>query len=216
MRFTLHPTNDGSLTVFDRDAGECFKSRHAARTEVEHVFYAPGILAHPAYGEAKPFRVLELGLGLGTNFLHCLKRGFQGEYVSVERDLCGLRFFLDHEPQEELESFVKYGKLERSGFHARLMEESFSTALDSLAQQGYRAHAIFFDPFSPKANPECWTPEFFRQAAGLLTPGGRLVTYSVCRQAKDSALAAGLLVEKHKLPANLKKRSALLATRPFP
>jgi tRNA U34 5-methylaminomethyl-2-thiouridine-forming methyltransferase MnmC len=82
-----------------------------------------------------------------------------------------------------------------------------------LEKAGVKAHAILFDPFSPKANPEAWTSEVFRLAAALLAPGGRLVTYSVSRTAKDAAASAGLIVEKHPLPAELNKRSALLATK---
>jgi tRNA U34 5-methylaminomethyl-2-thiouridine-forming methyltransferase MnmC len=217
MRFDLHPTSDGSLTVFDRDAGECFKSRHAARTEAEHVFFGPGVRENPHYGKALPFRVLELGLGLGTNFQHCREQGFEGEFVTIERDLAGLRFYLEHaKPDSELALLAETGKMEQGSFSARLLESDFESALPLLGFEGFRAHAIFFDPFSPKANPGCWTPAFFRLAAHLLVPGGRLVTYSVSRIAKDSAEAAGLIVEKRKLPAELKKRSALLALKPNP
>lgn len=216
MRFSLHTTSDGSLTVLDNEAGECFKSRHAARTEAEHVFYRPGVVENPWYGKARPFRLLELGLGLGTNFLHCRSRGFEGEYVSVERDLAGLRYFLAQEPDAELSAFAEERKLEKDGFNARLIEADFADALPALAAEGFRAHVIFFDPFSPKANPDCWTPDFFRLTASLLAPGGRLVTYSVSRGAKDSATAAGLEISKHKLPDSLKKRSALLALKPNP
>ncbi|MFK5284170.1 MnmC family methyltransferase, partial [Lacticaseibacillus paracasei] len=75
----------------------------------------------------------------------------------------------------------------------------FTEKMAELAKEGFLAHAILFDPFSPKSNPEAWTTGMFQQAASLLVPGGRLVTYSVCRTAKDAAQAAGLIVEKHKL-----------------
>jgi len=214
MRFELHSTNDGSLTVLDHEVGECFKSRHAARTEAEYVFYTPGVLENPLYGVAEPFRILELGFGLGTNFLHCQQRGFRGEFTTIERDLSGIRFYLAQEPQAELAAFAAQKSFAQGHFSARLLEEDFLTALPALGANGYRAHAIFFDPFSPKANPACWTPDFFRLAASLLVPGGRLVTYSVSRGAKDGAASSGLLVEKRKLPGSLKKRSALLALKP--
>jgi tRNA U34 5-methylaminomethyl-2-thiouridine-forming methyltransferase MnmC len=92
----------------------------------------------------------------------------------------------------------------------------FFAALEQLGREGFLAHAILFDPFSPKANPEAWGAELFRRSAALLAPGGRLVTYSVSRAAKDGARAAGLEVEKRNLPPELQKRSALLATKPFP
>jgi queuine tRNA-ribosyltransferase len=214
MRFALHPTEDGSLTVFDREAGECFKSRHAARTEAEYVFYLPGVLENPWYGKAEPFRLLELGFGLGTNFLHCQHRGFRGELVSIERDLSGLRFFLEREKHADLEALASGGSVNKNGLRARIERGDFAAVLPELRSQGFEAHCIFFDPFSPRANPGCWEPAFFRLAASLLAPGGRLVTYSVSRSAKDGAAQAGLVVEKRDLPPALKKRSAMVAIKP--
>lgn len=216
-RFTLHPTDDGSLTVFDREAGECFKSRHAARSEAEHVFYGPAVLESPLYGKVDEFRVLELGFGLGTNFLHFRERGFSGEFVSIERDLAGARFFLGHEGAgEPLRELVREKHWAAGEMRAALFEEDFFTALPRLRAEGFVAHAVLFDPFSPKANPACWAAELFALAAGVLAPGGRLVTYSVSRAAKDGAAGAGLLVEKRSLPTSLKKRAALVARKPFP
>lgn len=212
MRFELRTTPDGSLTVFDADAGECFKSRHAARSEAEAVFYAPAVLEHPRYG-ADDFETLELGFGLGTNFLHFLARGYRGGFRSVERDLGGASFFLEHAPEPALAEILRTNVFAQGPMRAELLPGDFFAVLPRLAAQGYRADAVLFDPFSPKANPEAWTAELFRLTAAVMRPGARLVTYSVSRAAKDAALAAGLSVEKRDLPENLHKRSALLAIR---
>ncbi|HEY8278048.1 MAG TPA: MnmC family methyltransferase [Bdellovibrionota bacterium] len=214
MRFELRTTADGSLTVFDHEAGECFKSRHAARSEAEHVFYRPAVVDNQWLGKAAPFRVVELGFGLGTNFLHFSESGFQGEFVSIERDLSGVEFFLDKEKNETLETLVQERILKTGNLTARILKDDFKNALERLARENFLAHAVLFDPFSPKANPEAWTAELFRLAAAVLAPGGRLVTYSVSRAAKDAALGAGLAVEKHDLPPSLQKRSALVAIKP--
>ncbi|MGZ3671687.1 MAG: MnmC family methyltransferase [Bdellovibrionota bacterium] len=212
MRFELRTTEDGSLTVFDHEAGECFKSRHAARLESEHVFYSPAVLESPFYGQAE-FEVLELGFGLGTNFQHFLARGFQGTFCSIERDLAGVEFLLAQQPHAPLETLVRTGALKQGGMQARLLRGDFFAELRTLITGGYRAHAVLFDPFSPAANPQAWTTELFSLAFKTLHPGGRLVTYSVSRAAKDSAVAAGFQVEKRDLPPELRKRSALLAIR---
>ena len=211
MRFELRPTSDGSLTVYDAEAGECFKSRHAARLEAEEVFYRPGVAENPWFSRARPFRVLELGFGLGTNFLHLLGKDEALEFTSIERDLAGPRFFLEHEPQPELAMLLRDLSFTRGNFSARLELGDFFEVMPRLTGT---YHAIYFDPFSPKANPEAWTKELFALAAQLLAPEGRLVTYSVSRLAKDAAAAAGLQVEKRDLPPQLQKRSALLATKP--
>lgn len=211
MRFELRTTSDGSLTVFDAEAGECFKSRHAARLEVEEVFVRPGI-RESALAGASPFRVLELGFGLGTNFLALEESGLPLEFVSVERDLMGARFFQQHAPHPALAALLASKRHACDHFSAELLEGDFFTVLPELPPNSF--HAVFFDPFSPKANPDAWTPKLFRLTFELLMPGGRLVTYSVSRAAKDAAKSAGFEVEKRDLPPGLQKRSALLATKP--
>jgi tRNA U34 5-methylaminomethyl-2-thiouridine-forming methyltransferase MnmC len=211
MRFELRATG-GGLTVFDREAGETFKSQHNAAVETEEVFFRPGVRENPWWGNARPFRVLELGFGLGTNFLYAL--GAEIEFVSVERDLAGARFLLTQGALPPLEALVETKEFRQGRFSAQLIEEDFFTALPRLVAKGEKFHCVYFDPFSPKANPEAWAPTLFSLCAALLHPGGRLVTYSVSRSAKDAAQGAGFLVNKHHLPAALNKRSALLAIKP--
>jgi tRNA U34 5-methylaminomethyl-2-thiouridine-forming methyltransferase MnmC len=213
MRFEVRTTKDGSLTVFDANAGECFKSQHAACLETESVFLTPGVRENPWYRIAAPFRILELGFGLGTNYLALLESGLSAEFTSIERDLTGAEFFLAHAAQPALAELLAAKKTRHDSLSAQLIEGDFFVVLKELAERGEIFHCIFFDPFSPKSNPEAWTTELFTLAAQLLSPNGRLVTYSVSRSAKDSAVAAGLEVLKHKLPAALKKRSAMLATK---
>jgi tRNA U34 5-methylaminomethyl-2-thiouridine-forming methyltransferase MnmC len=210
MRFELRETADGSFTVFDGEAGETYKSRHAARTEAEHVFYRPAVLAHPDFA-IRPLEVVELGFGLGTNFQYFLASGFRGTFRSIERDLAGAEFYLAHAPDSDLAELLSRRELTRGEFRATLIRGDFFEALPTLTS----ADAILFDPFSPKANPEAWTRELFSQCYRLLRPGGRLVTYSVSRVAKDVAAEAGFEVSKLKLPDELNKRSSLLAIRPL-
>jgi tRNA U34 5-methylaminomethyl-2-thiouridine-forming methyltransferase MnmC len=213
MRFELRTTSDGSHTVFDTEVGECFKSRHAAALEVEAVFFQPGIAENPWLKKAEPFRVLELGFGLGTNALHLKTKALALELLSVERDLAGAEFYLAQEPNPWLQQLVDTKKASEGPYSAQILVGDFFQVLPELIKQKPRFHAVFFDPFSPKANPEAWTSELFQLAEALLEPEGRLVTYSVSRVAKDAAMAAGLSVEKRHLPPELNKRGSLLAVK---
>jgi tRNA U34 5-methylaminomethyl-2-thiouridine-forming methyltransferase MnmC len=212
MRFRLQNTDDGSLTVFDEQSGESYKSRHAARLEAEHVFFLPGIRENPWLGRAQPLRILELGFGLGTNCSFLSGQGLELEFTSIDRDLAGLRFFLAQEKNLFLEELLEKREAASGLFKAKLVEADFLEAMRGMEQEKF--HCIYFDPFSPKANPESWSEEIFRQAYELLAPEGRLVTYSVSRVAKDAAAKAGFLVEKREPPPELKKRHALLARKP--
>jgi len=214
MRFRVQATQDG-FTVFDEEAGECFKSRHSALTEMEEVFFRPGVGENPWRGRARPFRILELGFGLGSNFLHLAAKGEEDlELVSVERDLAGAEFYLAHEANAALAEILRTNAYRAGGYTAHLKRGDFFAVLPELVAAGERFHAVYFDPFSPKANPEAWTTELFSLAFRLLEPEGRLVTYSVSRVAKDAAAAAGFAVAKLDLPPALQKRSALLAIKP--
>lgn len=214
MRFELRTTNDGSLTVFDAEAGECFKSRHAAALEAELVFFRPGIAENPWLGKAAPFRVLELGFGLGTNALHLKEKQLPLELYTIERDLSGARFFLEHKPDTWLEHLVTEHSANSGPYSARILTGDFFDVLPELKAKKQHFHAVYFDPFSPKANPEAWTDALFQLCADLLEPGGRLVTYSVSRLAKDAAKNAQLSVKKLELPPLLQKKSCLLAVKP--
>lgn len=212
MRFRLQETQ-GGVTVFDEEAGECYKSRHSALAEAEHVFYRPGIRESSWFGQAAPFRVLELGFGLGTNFEFLRRQGDGLHLVSIDRDLGGARFLLSAEPNAALTAILETKEFQEGSFSARLLEEDFFVALPRLIEAGEKFHCVYFDPFSPKANPDAWTEKLFSLAAELLFPEGRLVTYSVSRAAKDGAALAGLRAQKRDLPPELQKRSSLLAIK---
>ena len=54
---------------------------------------------------------------------------------------------------------------------------------------------IFFDPFSPEANPTLWTVDFMRSVRGHTNDeGGLLVTYSSATPTRVSFLLAGFFV----------------------
>lgn len=73
--------------------------------------------------------------------------------------------------------------------------------------------AIYLDPFSPKTNPELWTEEFLAQLVAGLSPGGRLVTYSVSGEVRRRLAACGLVVTKVAGPSG-GKREVLVAESP--
>ena len=97
MRFTKVITKDGSETLHDARVGESYKSGHAAATESHVVFLKPGVIDHPKLDRCQPFRILELGFGLGMNF-DVLYRWWKNnpaqtiEFTSVDSDLSGIKF----------------------------------------------------------------------------------------------------------------------------
>lgn len=210
--FAWKTTKDGSLTLFDNRVGESYKSSHAAGTESHHVFIQPGLLEHPEWTKAQPFQILELGFGIGTNFrsLCSLSSPTQAiHFRSIERDLSGANFFRTEQSSQELQTLVEKKSYCVENLQAELLVGEFLPTLRSLPSEIF--HSIFFDPFSPKANPESWSQEIFQECFRVLRPKGRLLTYSVSRIVKDALSATGFRWEKRDLPEILNKRSALLA-----
>lgn len=210
-RFQWQSTQSTS-TLFDPEVGECFKSRHDPYLESAEVFYRPGVLENPYYLKAD-FHLLELGMGLGTNLRLLQENGFQGNVVTLERDLSGAKAYLEKYPSPMMEALLELGHWRENGLEIELRVGNFDELYPLLPSSGF--HCIFFDPFSPKANPLAWKTENFQTCFKLLVPGGRLVTYSVCRTAKDNAALAEFEIQKLKLPPGLNKRSSLLALKPL-
>jgi hypothetical protein len=218
-RYQLHSTLGGH-TLFDSQWGECFKSRHDVDLEVAEVFLGPGLWEGLAKGEG-PRKVLELGFGLGTIFRHwqvwAKEQSALQRFETIERDCSGAELFLTHQPDEGVQTLLTKGEWTSGQCQARLWKGTFEEVLPLLVEKEASSfNAIFFDPFSPKSNGDSWSLDIFAHCYSLLRPGGRLVTYSVSKVAKQNAAQAGFNVNKKTLPKNLGKKESLIATKPDP
>ena len=70
---------------------------------------------------------------------------------------------------------------------------------------------VFFDAFSPDAQPELWIEEVFRNVYGLMKAGGVMTTYCAKGDVRRAMLAAGFKVEKLQGPPG--KRHILRAVK---
>ena len=76
---------------------------------------------------------------------------------------------------------------------------------------GYQFDVVFFDAFSPDAQPELWTEEVFRNVYRLMKEGGVMTTYCAKGDVRRAMLAAGFKVEKLQGPPG--KRHILRAVK---
>lgn len=226
-------TSDGSLTLHSARYGQTFHSHHGALAEARHVFLAAsGVGARLAAGRAT--RVLEVGFGTGLNFVLTAAAARAGgaplAYVALEHDLL---------PAEALAPLA-YGRATGAealwqallawrrelpdepppGRHEAWLAEGVTVAVivgdASGADLGGEAFdAVYQDAFSPRANPELWTPAFFARLAAAMRPGARLATYSASGDVRRALAAAGLAVEKRPGPPG-GKRETVVAERPAP
>jgi tRNA U34 5-methylaminomethyl-2-thiouridine-forming methyltransferase MnmC len=221
-------SDDGSWTLESARYGESYRSRRGAVLEARHVFVeGAGVAARLEGGHAT--RVLEIGLGTGLNLALtatlALRHGTPLSYVAVEHDplpahvIASLAFEHVADPAfvaaflawrtdwdasvGDAPPVLRHGVVRLRVIHADAVTAPLPEGVD----------AVYLDGFSPRVNPELWTPSALERFALTLRPGGVLTSYSVSGQVRRGLMASGLLVEKRPGPAG-GKRETLRARRP--
>ena len=213
----LHHSKDGSPTYFHPGYGEFYHSKNGARSQAEEVFVGLSGIA-----ELPEPRVLEVGFGLGLNFLASLR---------AVRQRGGTLWFWGLEPDpvpvERLEEFLAHCRLAPEGLEGLLAAwergQDFVVAGDGYVLkvcfrpverfepvEGW-ADAVYYDPFSPGANPAAWSRENLARVRVALRVGGVLVSYAVAGWVRRALSELGFKVEK--VPGGLGKREWLRAVR---
>ncbi len=225
-RWQIQITDDGSPTLVECASGNSMHSGCGAVAETLHVYlHNSGVAARLQAG--MPTRVLEVGLGSGLGFL--LTANFASQhfaplhYVALEqlmpppdliRQLDLERYGING---DLIDSFCKLldqpmtGSIEAdvsTNCHLRL-EIGDATAWNASGEKCF--DAIYFDPFSPNANPALWTTQVFRVMHRLLVPDGKLVSYCVNRRVRDTLKECGFRVERVRGPIG-GKREVLVAS----
>lgn len=222
-------TEDGSCTWLSPRYGETFHSIHGALTESRHV-YLRGTQTESRLQHAAQARVLEVGFGLGLNFLvtgnAAIDCQAQLEYHALEhalfpaRELATLDYaaVLSHQPlSTALNAYLQSDQVTvgvsnhselLAGIHLHL--HLFDASKGALPPGPF--DAIYLDAFSPLVNPECWTAAFLGTLFNRLRPGGMLSTYCVKGDVRRRLIALGFIVRKEKGPPG--KREILVAMRP--
>jgi len=212
-------TRDGSHTLFHPQAGEHYHSTFGAIQESEHIFIRAGLEAVGKQDTA--IHILEVGLGTGLNALLSMQwAGVHGRkiiYTGLEAfppEIAQLKLLnypdLLKMDNTLLSQFYSTGSKQKLSpfFHFQWVHQNFE---DFYPEENYY-HLIYFDAFSPEAQPGMWTEDGFSKLYKSLKPGGILTTYSCKGSVKRALKAAGFLIEK--LPGPPGKREFLRAGVP--
>jgi tRNA U34 5-methylaminomethyl-2-thiouridine-forming methyltransferase MnmC len=199
-------TQDGSYTFFSTEFGETFHSVQGARTEAFQKFAQATHLNQKAH---KPFvRLLDVCYGLGYNTAAALETLWQNNpHCSIE--LYGLELdptvpagaltpelLADWSPpvQAVLQNLGQVYSHQDDRLSAQLLLGDARQTVQSLIHKGFKADAIFFDPFSPQRCPQLWSIEFFEAIAQCLAPDGTLATYSRSAAVRTALHSVGLCI----------------------
>ncbi len=209
----VRPTGDGSFSLRHPVHGEGYHPAAGAVGQAERLY----LRGSGAQADPRP-RIFELGFGLGVNFAvtlrHARRHGAFLDYRAVEAEPVPLEVLEAVLRPLDAEWFARIaphwgGSLEVATCEFRLRLEVVRVQDGFTA--GVRVRYVYFDPFSPRANPEVWTPAVYRKMFDLLEPGGVLVTYSVAGHVRRGLAVAGFGVER--IPGWGGKRHWLRARR---
>ncbi len=142
--------------------------------------------------------LFDVGLGAGSNAVAARRvvGNTQLCIVSFERDLGALTLAVEHSADFGLdgEHLVAARALLANGAHRDAhidWQLRHGELLSSLAAEPLRADVVYWDPFSPRANPSLWTIAAFAALRRVAGPRCTLYTYSASTATRVALLLAG-------------------------
>jgi len=214
----IQKTDDGSHTLYSDKIGENYHSSFGAIQESKHIFIDAG-LDTIINKDIDKVRILEVGVGTGLNVLLSY---LWGKINNIYIEYSGYEPYpistneislLNYPAQLNVDDNIFVSIHENIG-KTNNLTSSFSISIteDQIQNAKLKANyfdVVFFDAFSPNAQPELWTPEVFKLLFDTMKTGGVLTTYSCKGTVKRAMKEAGFKIEK--LPGPPGKREFLRA-----
>ena len=202
-------TDSGALAMRDRGCGEVMHPVVGPFAEVEALYLAPSRLAaRLAEDRREPLVLYDVGLGAGSSAALAwrLSEARRGpgrplEIVSFDRTLGALAlaltaesaaaFGLDGAAGDAARALLARGEHAAARTRWRIVQGDVPA---SLAAGPGGAEVVFWDPFSPRANPELWTAGAFARLRARCGPGVTVHTYGAATATRAALLLAGFAV----------------------
>ncbi|MEM6753934.1 MAG: MnmC family methyltransferase [Cyanobacteria bacterium P01_C01_bin.38] len=204
--FIPRETADGSKTFFSEEFNESFHSHFGAKQESYFKYVVPTLLIEKRY--KKVLRLLDICYGLGYNTATAIEKIWEVnpecyiEVIALELNPKVPSAAIEHQLYENCNANL-IDSLTKLAFENRVQTELLKATLligdarnkiDLVYQSGFKADAIFLDPFSPPQCPHLWTIEFLQLVSQCLQPDGLLATYSCAAAVRTALLSAKLSI----------------------
>ena len=223
-------TRSGVRAMLDRRTGEVMHPLSGPVEEARTLYVLPSRLEERLREEeAGPLVLLDVGLGAGSNAAaawalsegRVVARTRRLHIVSFDRTLAALElalapahaasFGLAGTALTACSRLIEQGRVEGACTAWRASLGELPSTL--LAEPPASADLVYWDPFSPRANPELWSVAAFTALRRLCRDGATLHTYSGATATRTSLLLAGFAVGFGEvLPGG--RQATIAATRP--
>ena len=214
-------TEDGSSSIFSEDVQQHYHSHFGALQESMHIFIDAG-LCYELFASAETISILEIGFGTGLN---ALLTYFKSEELRKKIYYESLELYpLSQTETEQLNypSILPYPNaneiftdLHRLAWNEKSAISKNFTLLKrqiSATEATYPPNTfdlVYFDAFSPEAQPELWTKQVFEPIYNSMKKESLLLTYCTKGNVKNTLRSLGFQIEK--LPGPIGKREILRA-----
>lgn len=229
-------TVDAAGVVQSQRFGDVYASRAGAAAQAHDVYLA-GVGLPGRWQQQKLHTVLELGFGLGGNFLATLNAWrndpnacAQLDYVAIEGYPISAADFAKLNPNRhpmiaELAAHwpgqeTGHETSPEPGFHCIEFDAGrvrlilvFWDVLKALVELNIRVDSVYLDGFAPAKNPEMWSKPVLAGVRRLLKPGARLASYSVAGALRADLTELGFDVARK--PGFAEKKQRLEAGLPI-
>ena len=219
MKRKIVLTGDDSSSVFSEDVNQHYHSHFGALQESVHIFIEAG-LCSGTLSHLETISILEIGFGTGLN---ALLTYFKSEELHKKIYYESLELY-PLTPQETgqlnyplilpyLAAKEVFASLHRTPWNTKqLLSEHFTLQKRQISavEASYTSDTfdlVYFDAFSPEAQPELWTKEVFESIYKSMKKGGILLTYCTKGSVKTILKDVGFQIEK--LPGPVGKREIL-------
>jgi queuine tRNA-ribosyltransferase len=219
-------TRGGARAMLDRATGEVMHPVVGPLVEANQLYLAPSRLAQRLGAPGEPLVLLDVGLGAGSNAIAAWRlsearaAGRRLDIVSFDRTLSALEVALQGENAAAFgleggagaaaRALLASGRSEGARTSWRLVLGELPAALDREAPGC--ADVVFWDPFSPRANPTLWTIAAFTALHRLVRDGATVHTYSAATATRAALLLAGFAVGQGD-PIGDKEQTTMAAVR---
>lgn len=199
-------TRAGVLAMRSVEAGEIMHPGVGPVVEAERLYVLQSRLAERLATSRGSLTLFDVGLGAGSNAAAAWNVSERAdadaarlELVSFERDLGALElalaegaaFGLGGPAGEAAQALLTHGQHQSPRTSWRLRRGDLLASLDT---ENALADVVFWDPFSPRANPALWTIAAFAAVRRRAASRATLYTYSASTAIRIALLLSGWAV----------------------